>query len=911
MEQARDGVVGREAELDAVDGFLAAGGSVPTALLVAGPAGIGKTTIVRAAVARAEALGLRVLRARPGRGEGELPYVGLGDLLAPLAPAALAQLAPAQRAAVEAALAREGSSVSVDEHALARGLLEVLRAEAATGKLLIVLDDVQWLDRPTSAALTFALRRVGTTPLRALVAERSEEADTTPPFGLDDWAEFRTIVVGALPATALGVLIRQRLGVQLSRPRLEAVERASGGSPLFALELVRAAETAPADSQPGTLVQTLGRRIFALDAETRETVCAAAAALRPTVDFLLRAGFPRTGLEGGVAAGILQVDGERLAFTHPLLASAADGSLLPDDRRRIHARLAEASLDAVERGHHVARSVEGRDEDAADVLDRAADAAAALGDHAGAASFLLRAAGLSSRPVERELRAAGELWLAGDIDGTTRLAAALIERLPACPERARARLLRTQASMGSTMSYDDGVAEDEAALEDAVDDDVTQAELHLDICEIMLGTCALDRALTHARQASKLAARASTGALNVAALALTGFAESMLGLGVTAASRQAVELWDGTVGTLVPPRTLLACACIPALELDEAERLLEQELAFAEERGLEQVEVLARGHLAEAQLRAGKWAEALRNARIAHEHALQAAEAQVVNGLLYALAMTLASLGEHDEARAISSEALTSADATNDFWFRISHRAVLGQVALTEDDPRLAIELLEPAWALILERGLGDLSLFPVAQTLGEALVGVGQVDEAVAIAAALRACPVGGNAWCRAMAARLEALAASARGDHASSRAAFAAALEAHADLPEPFEHARTLLLLGRAERSARGWGAARTAYLDALGRFDALGAARWSALTTADLARLPGRRPADASGLTTRQREVAALVANGLANKEIAARLHLSLRTVEANLSSVYLKLGIRSRTELAARLNRADPS
>jgi DNA-binding CsgD family transcriptional regulator len=903
--------VGRDVELATLDSFIGPTAPTPAALLVVGPAGIGKTTIVRVATARAGALGLRVLRARPGRGEAELPYVGLGDLLAPLDSAALAPLAPAQRAAVEAALAREGSSVSVDEHALARGLLEILRAEAATGKLLIVLDDVQWLDRPTSAALTFALRRVGAAPVRMLVAERSDRPDTAPPFGLEEWDRVGTIVVGALPATALGVLIRQRLGVQLSRPRLEALERASGGNPLFALELVRAAASDPADSRPATLVQTLARRILALDPQTREAVSAAAAALRPTVDLLVRAGVSRAGLEGAVAAGILQLDGGRLTFTHPLLASAAYELLLPADGQALHTRLAEASSDAVERGHHVARSADGRDDHAAALLDTAADTAATLGDHAGAAAFLLRAAELSSLSVDRELRAAGELWLAGDVDGAKRLADALVERLPACPERARARRLRTQSSIGSSMSYDDGVAEGEAALEDAVGDDVTQAEVHLDICEIMIGTCALDRALAHARQASELAERAGAGALNVAALALTGFAESVLGLGVTAAARRAVELWDGTVGILVPPRTCLACACIPALAFDEAERLLEQELAFAEERGLEPLEALARGHLAEVQLRAGKWAEALRNARIAHEHALQAAEAQVVTGLMYALAMTLASLGEHDEARAISSEALTSAEATNDFWFRISHRAVLGQVALTEDDPQLAVEVLGPAWALMLERGLGDLSLFPVAQTLGEALVAVGRVDDAVAIAAALRSCPTGGNAWCRAMAARLDALAASARGDHASARTAFAAALDAHADLPEPFEHARTLLLLGRAERSVRSWGAARAAFADALARFDALGAARWSELTAADLARLPGRRPTNANELTTRQREVAALVANGLANKEIAARLHLSLSTVEANLSSVYAKLGIRSRTELAAQLNRADPS
>jgi DNA-binding CsgD family transcriptional regulator len=228
---------------------------------------------------------------------------------------------------------------------------------------------------------------------------------------------------------------------------------------------------------------------------------------------------------------------------------------------------------------------------------------------------------------------------------------------------------------------------------------------------------------------------------------------------------------------------------------------------------------------------------------------------------------------------------------------------VLGQLALTEGRPQAALELLEPAWSLMLARGLGDLSLFPVAQNLGEALAALGRLDDAGAVAQALRECPACDNAWCRAMAARIDAMAAAARGDDAAAQAAFATALAAHADLPEPFEYARTLLLLGRAERSARRWGSARAALTDAVGRFDALGAARWSEQAAADLARLPGRRPADGTQLSAREHEIAALVAQGLANKEIAGRLHLSVSTVEANLSRAYAKLGVRSRTELAA--------
>jgi DNA-binding CsgD family transcriptional regulator len=156
-------------------------------------------------------------------------------------------------------------------------------------------------------------------------------------------------------------------------------------------------------------------------------------------------------------------------------------------------------------------------------------------------------------------------------------------------------------------------------------------------------------------------------------------------------------------------------------------------------------------------------------------------------------------------------------------------------------------------------------------------------------------------------MAHRIEGLVASARGDHEAARTAFSSALEAHTELPEPFEHARTLALAGHAERRARNWGAARDALETAVARFETLGAARWMENTRAEIARIGGRRPSTQDQLTTRELEVARLVAQGLANKEVAARLHVSLRTVEANLSKVYGKLGVRSRTELAAQLGR----
>jgi DNA-binding CsgD family transcriptional regulator len=421
---------------------------------------------------------------------------------------------------------------------------------------------------------------------------------------------------------------------------------------------------------------------------------------------------------------------------------------------------------------------------------------------------------------------------------------------------------------------------------------------------VACGMCRLEEAVSHARTAAGLADNANEPSAAVAALSILGFAESMLGKGVPEEARSAFARWDGTIDAGNSPRMELGCCCMHATRFEEAAELFEQELAAARELGVEPVEVVARGHLSEVQLRAGRWADALANARLALEHARQATDPQVVAAASCITGMAEAVLGHHAEARSLAASALSAAEELTDFWWTIGGRAVLGLVALTEDEPEAAVEALEPAWKLMTERRLGDLSIFPVGHVLGEALLAVGRVDEAVAIAETLRACPVGDKPWCRAMASRIMALAAAERSDYAEARREIELALQAHADLPEPFEHARTVQLAGRVERTARSWGAARAAFTDALERFDQLGAARWAEKASADLARLPGRRPANAE-LTAREREIGQLVAAGLTNKEVAARLFVSVRTVEATLSRLYAKLGVRSRTELAGHL------
>jgi DNA-binding CsgD family transcriptional regulator len=908
-------IVGREPELAAVSAFLRLDAGRPAALVMEGAAGMGKTSVLRAALEDVADGELRAFVARPAAGEMELPYVGLGDLLAPVPSETFAALADPQRAALETALVREASGAPVEEHALARGLLELLRLEAARAKLLVAVDDVQWLDRSTASALSFALRRLGTTPLRVLVAMRTESGEPAElPLGLADWEQVQRLEIGPLAATELGAVIRLRLGQQLARPQLEALARDSGGNPMLALELAHSGPARERENAP-TLARALETRLREAEPGLRAALSVAAGALRPSTWLILRAGVDPADLRAALESGMLVAHGERLSFAHPLLAAVAYEALLPEERREIHAKLAAASIDVLERGHHVSRSAIAPDEIAAQTLELAAREAARLGDHAGAASLLLRAAELSVEPggelAQRiELRAAAELDMAGDVEAAAAIARRLVERLPPGIARARARELLVFCSVGPGLSFEEALVELAVAVDDAGDNEAMRADLHALMAEIYSGLFRFQDAIAHARNAIGLAERVAASATVVTALSELGVAECMLGGGVSEASRDAYARWDGnSVSLSNSPGLNLAVALVIATAFDEAEEIAKHELALAEERGLEPIECMARGVAAEAQLRAGRWAAAHRNARAAFEHAKQAAYGQAVTGASYALAMIEALLGRHQEARSLATQALAEAEVTRDFWHRISLRAVIGLVALGEDRPKEAVEVLMPAWALMLHSELGDLSFLPVAQVLGEALVAVGDLDEALDVARTLRACPAGERPWCRAMAGRVEALAASARREHEEARHSISAALAAHEELPEPFEHARTVHVAGRVERAARHWGAARTALVDALERFDALGAARWAEKTAADIARLPGRRPAAEGELTVTEARVARRAASGLSNKEIAAELFVSVHTVEKHLSHAYAKLGARSRNQLARRLDERD--
>jgi DNA-binding CsgD family transcriptional regulator len=269
-----------------------------------------------------------------------------------------------------------------------------------------------------------------------------------------------------------------------------------------------------------------------------------------------------------------------------------------------------------------------------------------------------------------------------------------------------------------------------------------------------------------------------------------------------------------------------------------------------------------------------------------------------------------AHLGNLEDAHAAAQSALGITNETRDRVVAIRCLGVLGFVELSRGDPGAAVDHLSRASEELRELGVGELSISQVVNNEIEALVSLERLEQAEELIGYVEAKgqPTG-RAWHTAVAARGRALVAASRGEADSARDHLARALSAHEHLPQPFELGRTLLAQGTIERRFKRRADARHALTAALELFDSIGAPLWAEKAAVQLARIPGRRSSPL--LSETERRVAEQVVAGLSNKEIAARLFVTVRTVETHLTSVYAKLGVRSRTELASHLARGDDS
>jgi DNA-binding CsgD family transcriptional regulator len=924
MEGPVHGILGRDAELAEVRSFIGSVPDGPSALLLEGTAGIGKTTLWHAGVSSARAGGHRVLSCRAAESEARLSYAALGDLF----DFELPDLPAPQKRALDAALLRaEVEGAPPDQRAVSVASLGVLRTLAASGPVLVAIDDVQWLDVPSARVLAFVVRRLEDAPIGILVALRVGSGGD--PLGLGRAGpapSLHRVSIGPLREEAMTRLLRDRTQGDLTHPILLRLHRISEGNPFFALEIARAltgqgVRPAPGEPLPvpEDLQQLLAARLAALPSSAADGLLVVAAAARPTEDLVVAAAARPNRASAGIGtaekAGIVQRAGGRIGFTHPLLGSTVYAAGAPQAKRSVHRRLADLVADPEERARHLALAASGPHPQVARALEEAGRHAHRRGAPDAAAELLelarkLTPPGDSAGLLRRSVEAAEYHFDAGD---ATRATALLEEAIASAhPGRGRARILFRLASISwLDMRRVQGLSEQ--ALQEAGDDAAIRAAIveHLAWVGIYRGDLAF--AAEHASASRRWARRVADPAVRADSLSTFAMVEFLLGRPAQDLMAEAEQLEDlamregpGSQTTVfTASRTCHGLQLLWAGELDAARQVLHQELTEYERLGRYVVRDELLAYLAEVECRAGNWEVAARHAQEAHEIDVDSGRVLGQGHMLFPKALVAAHKGDVDRARSDAEEGLRRCLRNEDTLDASCNRAVLGFLELSLRNPAAAIERLEPVLAFLDELGSPEPGVIPCVPDAVEALVSLGRLGEAEALLERLqRQGRTLDRPWAIATAARGRGLLTAARGDLSAARSALEQALVEHRRVPQPFELARTLLVKGGVERRAKQKRAARTALEQALGIFQALGAPSWAQRARDDLARVGGA-VLPSGELTPTEQRIARLVGEGKKNREVADALFISVKTVEANLSRIFHKLGVRSRTELTRQI------
>jgi DNA-binding CsgD family transcriptional regulator len=917
-------VVGRDAELASLSDFIAGISDGASALVLEGEAGMGKTTLWRAAVEDALSAGLCVLRAEPAESETALSFSGLGDLLDPVLDDVLEPLPAAQRSALACALVLEEAEgpAPPDAHAAGVALLNAFRGLCGEGDVLIAVDDVQWLDAASASALAYAARRLRNERVGVLLARRSR-LDSPLIDDLGRSGRIGSIRVEALDVASLHQVVQAHLGVALPRPLLAEVHQASGGNPFFALEIVRtlgrsgvSVEAGKPLPVPDSLHELVHGRLLALPPESRDFLVAAAAHARPTISITEDAsGVDRAaGLSPALEARIVETHGDELRFTHPLLAAGALETADPRRRAEIHARLAELLEDPEARAWQLAASVDQPDESVAGALEDAARHAHARGAPRPAALLLDRARELtppddSSKACARAIDAAYLHYVSGDSPRAEAQLRAIVRELP--PGRPRATALMRLARVRAYEALPEAAELYLQAVEEAEGDREVLAVAHEGVAFCLWRLYErLDEVVEHADMSAKLALELDNEALAGEALATRLVGELLLGRDTAAATAEgalALQHAADELRVLAQPRSALAMDYLGWTDrLSQAREELVELLQRARELGDESSPPYVLAHLSLVECELG-------DLRIAHGRALEGQEAALQSGQRAVLAFNLAlealieaQRGNEERASNAALDALRLAAETGVRQAELVATYALGQLELALDNPSAVVSRLEPLLAFVRREAIAEPSAIRFVVDYAEALIQIGRLDEAAEVldwyeGHAERL----GRASALAAARRCRGLLAAQTGDLEAALAAYGEALDRHAQVELPLDRGRTLLALGAAQRRAKRRREARATLEEALAVFEEIGAALWAERARAELRRISGRA-ATPGALTPAEERVAALVAEGKTNREVAAALFLSDRTVEGHLARIFGKLGIRHRAELPGALH-----
>jgi DNA-binding CsgD family transcriptional regulator len=802
----------------------------------------------------------------------------------------------------------------IGDRALAAAVRSVVVALAEASPVLVAIDDLQWLDAASSAALAYVLRRLSDERIGLLATRRLGEA--FPP-ALEDLIRAGFVArhpIGPLSMGSLHHLIKERLGHSLARPTLMRVHQASGGNPLFAIEIARAlAELGPLrPGQPLPIpadIESLVRtRILRLPSGTREVLLAASALAEPSAALVSEAvgRSVEKELELAHVHGVAELEGGAIRFHHPLFASAIYRAAPATQRRHLHAHLARLVDNEEERARHLALSVSGRDEDTARAVHETARSISLAGAPLASVELLeyALAIGQPDAPTEaqRIYDLADNLARAGDNARAHELLEG-VDPWTGWPPRLQGAALDLLLELTYWIngSGEEMTRVGQRLLAGDLPPQV-RGQVHAALARYTEDD--LPRALDHANAALGLLDSVGDAAdplVRASALAFRARNRLVMGEGLDREDmRRALELEAQSVGDDPGPARAadgFGQWLKYADEIDESRELLETGLARDLDAGYEKGALNKFQHLALTECLAGNLDLALEYAhRSCDLHDLE--RNRVLGYAWPILAIVEAHRGNAEAVYAVRDMFRAQGNP-------IHLESALGLLELSLERNRQALVHLSGALQAAEGAGLREPGIYRIHANAAEAAIAIGAVGQAQDFTQQLEAHGRRvGHRWSLATGARCRALLLAHDGALAEALTASDEALVWHQSLPMPFERARTLLVKGVIERRARQRTRSQQSLLEAAQAFERIGARIWAERARSELDRV-GLRRASADELTEGERRCAELAATGMTNREVAAALFISPKTVEANLARVYRKLGIGSRAELGSRM------
>jgi DNA-binding CsgD family transcriptional regulator/tetratricopeptide (TPR) repeat protein len=913
---------GRDQEKQTITQLLASACDGQSGVLaLVGAPGMGKSALM--AYAEQEVPSMRVLRARGVQSETQVPFGGLFELLRP-ALGCLSQIPRPQAAALESALAI-GPPRAEDRFAVGAATLSLLAAYSDTTPLLVLVDDAHWVDGSTSDALLFAFRRLVADPIAVLVSVLEGEAS------LLDGADLPQLRLQGLDRSAAAEVLAVGAARPVPEDLVGRLHRQTGGNPLALLEasaeIDRFRQGAPLDT-PLPLVTSVSnvylRRTRALPQAALRVLLLAAANDTGELAVIAKAA-PLLGVEVGdlsaaEEAGLVGMGSGQFYFRHPLVRSAVYNDASHEARREVHRALAHALPDAEadRRAWHLALSVLGPDEAACAALEQAGERARERSAYDVSSRAFERAAQLApDDPWRGRLlySAADSAWLGGLalraqelLDAAAK--AALTPELEGSIDNLRGHIAARLGKVAEAQAILSKGAERVAAFDPdrAV---VMWAEVANTAFCAGNPMAMRDAAARIAELTTSATGRLSLFFASMArgmALTLSGEADSGAVL-----LRQAVSLAE-QFDELADDPKLLTWAALGPLYLREADagrELIGKALDLAHARTAIGVLPYLLGHVATDLATTDRWDEAESAFHEVIELARETNQMTDLAGALCRLAWLEARQGQEQQSRAHAGEALHLADELGLRLIELWAMAALGDLELALGQSGEALAHFTRQEEVRNECGISDVDLSP-APELVEVYLRMGQRGPAEDAAIDFeRQAKAKGQPWALARAGRCRGLLA----EDEQMDSEFLAALGMHAQTADVFETARTRLAYGSRLRRSRQRVRSREELRAAIQQFDHLGARPWSGMARAELAATGEtareRGPSTRDQLTPQELQIALLLAAGRTTREAAGSLFLSPKTVEYHLRSVYRKLGIGSRDELAVAMESGEPA